>query len=394
MALRRFLPLALAVGMAAAVAAADPAAASAAPLQVTFPASTGPHAVGTVSLHLVQAGRPDPWVPGQTRELMVSLWYPAHDVDPYPVAPYMPAGAWASLEHNRGIPAGSVAVPRTAGHDGAPADRRPGGLPVVLYSPPSTGDRSVNTALVQDLASHGYLVVTVDHTYSDDEVEFPDGRVAQRVLPADQTDQQLADEVVQRDKDVRFVLDALTAIDHGANPDADHHPLPDGLRCGLDLSEVGMFGHSLGGATTAATMLDDPRITAGIDLDGSLYGPVVTAGLDRPVMLLAHQDKTRDTDPSWGPFWNASTGWKRDFQLLGSQHFSYSDAEVIYPQTAAVMGLTPAQLAGIVGTIDPARAITVESTYVDAFFDLHLRHHPEPLLDGPSARFPEMLFQP
>jgi hypothetical protein len=44
----------------------------------------------------------------------------------------------------------------------------PSGRPAGDPSPPSTGDRSVNTALVQDLASHGYLVVTVDHTYSDD----------------------------------------------------------------------------------------------------------------------------------------------------------------------------------------------------------------------------------
>ncbi|TCO65849.1 alpha/beta hydrolase family protein [Actinocrispum wychmicini] len=392
MELRRFLPLA--AGVAAVLATAVPATASTAPIQLTMPAPTGPDAIGTVSLHLVQAGRPDPWVPGQTRELMVSLWYPARHADRYPTVPYMTPGAWSSFEHNRGIPADSVVVPQTAGHDGAPVDRHPGGLPVILYSPPSTGDRAVNTALVQELASRGYLVATVDHTYSDDEVEFPDGRVAQRVLPNDQTLQQLTDEVAERDKDTRFLLDELTAIDHGANPDAERHPLPQGLCGALDLNRVGMFGHSLGGATTFATMLDDPRIKAGVDMDGTLFGPVVTAGLNRPAMLLAHQDKTRDTDPSWGPFWNASTGWKRDFQLQGSRHLSYSDAEVIFPQTASVMGLTPVQLAAIIGTIDPARAIKVQSSYVDAFFELHLRHHDEHLLDGPSPRFPEMLFQP
>ena len=67
---------------------------------------------------------------------------------------------------------------------------------------------------------------------------------------------------------------------------------------------------------------------------------------------------------------------------------------MIFPQTASLMGLTPAQLAGIIGTINPARAITVESTYVDSFFDQHLRHHNEPLLNGPSPRFPEMVFMP
>jgi dienelactone hydrolase len=387
--------MALAAGMAAALIAAVPATAATTPLQLTLPAPTGPHQIGTVSLHLVETGRPDPWVAGRTRELMITLWYPARHADRYPTAPYMEPGAWASFEHNRGIPADAVVVPQTAGRAGAPVDRRPGGLPVILYSPPSTGDRAVNTTLVEDLASRGYLVATIDHTYSDDEVQFPDGRVALRALPAQQTRQQFTDEIAERDKDARFVLDDLTAIDHGHNPDAEHRALPAGLRGALDLNRVGMFGHSLGGATTAQTMLDDTRIRAGINMDGGLaQSPVATAGLDRPFMLLASEGNTRDLIRDWGSFWNASTGWKRDFQLLGSRHFSYSDAEVVFPQTASAMGLTPDQLAAIIGTIDPARAITIESTYVDAFFDLHLRHHDEHLLDGQSTAFPEMLFQP
>lgn len=382
---RRLIPLALTAGMAAALAAAGPAAA--APLQLIIPVPTGPDPIGTVSLHLIQADRPDPFVAGRPRELMVSLTYPARHTDRYPLAPYMPAGAWASFEKNRGIPAGAI-VPATAAHDGAPVARQPGGLPVVLYSPPSGGDREVNTVLVQELASRGYLVATIDHTYSDDEVEFPDGRVVQRTLPAAQTLQQRADEVPERDKDARFVLDELTAIEQGHNPDADHHRLPDGLRGSLDLDRVGMFGHSLGGATTAATMLDDPRITAGINMDGTLFDPVATTGLNRPFMLLASAAKTGE-NPSWGPFRNASTGWKREFRLQGSLHFSYSDAEALFPQF-----MPPDQLQAIIGTIDPQRALTIQTAYVTSFFDLHLRHRDNHLLDGQSTQFPEMLFQP
>jgi len=389
---RRFLPLALTAGMAAAVVAAGPAVASTAPLQLTLPAPTGPDQIGTVSLHLVQAGRPDPWVSGRTRELMISLTYPARHADRHPVAPYMQAGAWQAFQES--ISLSSVLVPQTAAHEGAPVDGRPGGLPVILYSPPSGGDRSFNTVLVQDLASRGYAVVTVDHTYSDGEVEFPDGRVARRVLPENPSTELITADVAEREKDMRFVLDELTALDHGANPDAGHRALPEGVRGALNLGDVGMLGMSEGGATAAATMLDDSRIKAGIDLDGTLDGPVVTAGLDRPFMLLSAGDHSRDNDPSWASFWNASTGWKRDFQLLGSMHGSYFDGEVLFPQLAGALGLTPTKLANDIGTINPARAIRAESTYVDAFFDLHLRHHPEHLLNGPSPRFPEMVFVP
>jgi len=388
----RFLPLALTAGMVAAVVAAGPAGASTAPLQLTLPAPTGPDQIGTVSLHLVQAGRPDPYVPGRTRELMISLTYPARHADGYPVAPYMQAGAWEAFQQS--ISLSSVLVPQTAAHEGAPLDGHPGGLPVILYSPPSGGDRSFNTVLVQDLASRGYVVLTVDHTYSDGEVEFPDGRVARRVLPEDPTTELITTDVAERDKDMRFVLDELAALDRGANPDAEHRKLPDGLRGALNLNEVGMLGMSEGGSTAAATMLDDTRIKAGIDLDGTLHGPVVTAGLKRPFMLLSAGDHDRDDDPTWASFWNASTGWKRDFQLLGSMHGSYFDGEVLFPQLAGALGLTPTQLRNDIGTINPARAITTESAYVDAFFDQHLRHHPRHLLDGPSPRFPDMVFMP
>jgi dienelactone hydrolase len=394
--LRRLIPLAVTAGVAAALVAAGPAVASTAPVQLTFPVPSGPERIATVSLHLVQTGRADPWVPGRTRELMISLTYPARHADRYPSAPYMQAGAWASLVQSLGIPLGSALVATTAAHEGAPVERPTGGLPVILYSPPSGGDRTYNTAVVQNLASRGYLVATVDHTYSDDEVEFPDGRVATRVLPDPGvvTTQQLADEVAERDRDMRFVLDELTAIKHGANPDADHRRLPEGLRAALNLNKVGMLGMSLGGATAAATMLDDPRITAGIDMDGTLFGPVVTTGLNRPVLLLSNAEHNRDDDPSWAQFWSHSSGWKRDFRLSGSTHGSFFDGEIVFPQLAGLLGLTPARLATLIGTIDPARAIAVESTYVDAFFDQHLRHHSEHLLDGPSPRFPEMVFVP
>ena len=54
----------------------------------------------------------------------------------------------------------------------------------------------------------------------------------------------------------------------------------------LDLHAVGMFGFSLGGATAAAAMLVDPRLRAGVDLDGSIYGPVARLGLARPFLLM------------------------------------------------------------------------------------------------------------
>ena len=76
---------------------------------------------------------------------------------------------------------------------------------------------------------------------------------------------------------------------------------------------------------------------------------------------------------------------------LSAEASKSSSAWFAFPQTASVMGLTPKQLSGIIGSIDPARAITIEEAYVGSFFDLHLRDRDNHLLDGPSANFPEMV---
>src|SRR6201995_1331703 len=161
--------------------------------RLTLPAPTGPYQVGTTSLHLIDRGRPNPWAASPAyRELMVSVWYPARDTRRYPRAPQMLPGAAAHFGSADGaaaqlynVPAGSVdwAATLTSGHTGAPAARA-GAFPVVLYSPGAGEDRTWGTTLVQDLASRGYVVVTIDAPYDSSEVEFPGGRVVDSVLTA------------------------------------------------------------------------------------------------------------------------------------------------------------------------------------------------------------------
>jgi len=153
-----------------------------------------------------------------------------------------------------------------------------------------------------------------------------------------------------------------------------------------------MFGWSIGGATAAGAMFADQRNDAGIDMDGTLYGPVVTGGLDRPFVLMSSQDHGRDNDPSWAGFWAVQRGFKLDLKLLNSQHTSYSDGEALYPQVAPLIGLPPDQQAQQIGTVDPARAVAAERAYIQAFFDRTLQHRDGHLLAGPSPLFPEIQF--
>jgi dienelactone hydrolase len=405
---------ALAVGTAPAQAApAQTAPAAHSLVRVHLPTPTGPDAVGTTELHLVQHGRPDPWKSGQTRQIMASIFYPARDARRFPLAHQMAPGAAAGFDafNTTGVPPGTVdwAATRTAAHLGAPVDRGRRPRPVVLYSPGVGDPRTWGTTLVEDLASRGYIVVTVDHTYDATAVQFPDGHVAKSVFPAilaggPPTPAFFRKVVRAREDDTRFVLDELGALDAGADPDAEHRPLPPGLRGALDLHRIAMFGQSGGGFTALQTMYDDPRVKAAIDMDGQLsyssddndgtdLSSVAEHGLRKPFLLMGSQAGGRHAadNRSWAALWNASRGWHRDLYLTGSGHGSYTDGEALLPQIARRVTLPPGVLAGI-GSVDPAAAVAANRAYVAAFFDRWLRHRDDGLLDGPSARFPQMTF--
>ena len=133
-----------------------------------------------VAAERTDTSRPDPWAAGvDARELMVSLWYPATASDG-PRARYLtPAESELHLTSRdiTGVPLGVLSTVRThAVYDAEPTGR-PGGLPLVVLSPGFTNSRGALTGLAEDLASHGYVVAGIEHTYESYGTEFPDGRV-------------------------------------------------------------------------------------------------------------------------------------------------------------------------------------------------------------------------
>ncbi|MFI0168855.1 alpha/beta hydrolase family protein [Streptomyces sp. NPDC017095] len=352
------------------------------PAQLTLPAPTGPHLVGTVPLHLVDTSRPDPVTgPGHHRELMASVWYPARRTEDLPHAPWMADGALRAFLTDVGFPIDPALGPLTAGRIGAPVHRTGDRLPVILYSHGSGSHRSDHTIMVQELASHGYAVVTVDHTY-DTFTEFPDGRV---LTPGDVP-------MFPKDyaADLRFLLDCVEELAAGRNPDVDGKPLPPGLLGALDPRCIGAFGWSKGGTATALTMLADRRVRAGLGIDGPMQ-PTITANLDRPFMMMSAVF-TRAAMPDVATFWTHLRGWRLDIQADGAIHQSYGDNATLVPQAGRMLGMTDQQVQDMIGTLVPARSVRIQQAYPLAFFDLHLRHRRGHLLDGPSAAFPEVRF--
>jgi hypothetical protein len=247
--------------------------------------------------------------------------------------------------------------------------------------------RSVSMALM----ARRDLVVAIDHTYDADQVEFPDGRVETFAITGDIDDALIAKTLAVRTADTRFVLDQLTAINAGHNPDAERRRLPPTLTGAFHLPRTGMIGHSLGGATAAAALRADHRLRAGVNLDGSLLAPATT-GTDRPFLLFGSDPGPGPEDPSWDQFWNSQRGWRRELTLTGCTHTSFTDLETLLPQAAPALGITPSQITQAIGTLDPHTAIHTQRTYIRAFLDLHLRHHDNHLLQASSPRYPQIRF--
>ena len=335
-------------------------------------------------MRLEDTSRPDPWAAGvSTRELMVSLWYPATPSDG-PTARYMtPAESSLNLSGHgvTGVPLDALSMVRThAVSDAAPAGRQRG-LPLVVLSPGFTNPRSTLTALAEDLASHGYIAAGIDHTYESYATTFPDGRVA-TCLAREAPRRDRGEKVMAvRAADVSFVLDELTGA-HAAWRGG-------GL---IDPSRIAMAGHSIGGAAAIAAMLADSRVRTGVDMDGRTHsripgdGPDSGNGLSRPFLFLGKQATCTPGGggiaPTWERDWKLLTGWKRWLVVAGAVHASFND-----------LGLVADQLGvGIDAELPGARALDITRAYVRAFVDQHLRGEPQALLEEPSPRYPEVSF--
>jgi hypothetical protein len=173
--------------------------------------------------------------------------------------------------------------------------------------------------------------------------------------------------------------------------------LPSRLTRGMDLNRIGMFGHSAGGFTAANVMDTDPRIKAGVDMDGTLEYTVVPDGttmsqvalhgLQQPFLLIGSSSAADGSDihrePSWASFWQHQSGWKADITMNDSEHHTLTDFEALLPQLAGKVSTET--LNGDLGLVDAHKAVAADRALVDSFFDRFLKGCDDHLLDGRGA---------
>lgn len=333
-----------------------------------LPAPTGNRLVGTRTLHLKDTSRPDPWKPDTDfRELMATIWYPA----------LLPSGREAPFMSAQVSTAafGTDALSTVRTHATIDAVPLPGQRPLVVLSPGFGMSRVSLTALAEDLASKGYLVAALDHTY-EAVVEFPGGRLEPCLNCTGQGD---ADVVRSRVKDIRFLLDRLTGPASGF---------------AVDCSRIAVVGHSIGGASAVEIAGEDSRVAAAVNMEGTFFTPPPTRPLAKPVLLMGAQWPTAGGTPAanWADRWAGFADWKRWLSVPTAGHMSFSDAHWLYEQFDLTKVIPPSLAPALFGTVSGERATEITRAYAGAFLDLRLRGVPSTLLDEPSPAFPEVGF--
>ncbi|KAJ0107125.1 hypothetical protein J7T55_014655 [Diaporthe amygdali] len=351
-----------------------------------LPPTPGPFPVGTVSLELVDDSRIDPLAPSpQNRELMISLFYPTsvtavHDKN-ISFAPVFSPQTAEIFDNYAGVPTGTAASIISRSYLNAPlVDSE---LPILIFGHGLGGTHLIYTAQVENLASQGWIVAAVDHTYDAIIVEFPDGRLVPSNVPAD-PDLNYVELVLEtRVADVKFVLDSLkNSTTLGKIPGLEN------CNTKLKTDTAGIFGHSLGGATAAQAMANYSTFTCGANFDGSMFGPVVDLGLEKPFVQIAAQNHTRENDETWAEFWEHLDSFKRQFNVNGTVHVSFSDLTIYRDLLGDKF---PMEEADLYGSIAGERLLQIETDFMDAFFGFCMKGQDAGRLDQlVDSKFPEV----
>lgn len=357
-----------------------------------FPTPRGPFGIGTLTYHWVDTNRAEIYTadPGDRRELMVQIWYPAEPGQSGDRARYLDESATLAplarllrlpeffFDHLKFVETNAVPNPPAAG--GAAR------FPVLIFSHGRGGYRQHITFLIEELVSHGYIVAAIDHPYAAAAVAFPDGRVVE--FDPRMVERKFVGAMIPfLAEDAIFTLDRLVALDR-----SDENGILTGR---LDLQHAGIFGVSLGGEVGAEACRLDLRLRACLIMDVWMPPDVVASGLHQPAMWISRDAATMrlegwteadiaETQDTMRKVFEGLTGDGYFVREPGMFHTDFSDASLLSPFSAWL---------GFTGPIDPERARRLISDFSLAFFERHLKGASADLLDRPSQSYAEVLFE-
>ncbi len=382
----------------------------------------GPFGIGRITYHWTDSSRAEFLLTDvkARRELMVDVWFPAQRANDRLGATYLPdlprlQRVLGDSALRREFAPASAAIEagllRSHATVGALPTCPTRGCPLLIFSHGGGVDRSFYSSQYEDLASNGYIIAVIAHTYDTHLVVFPDERVV-RAAPAfrdtlrsdsalprwrRQWETELRSQAYVRSvidvevEDIRFVIDQLSRYARDVR-------LRTPFLRRVDLERIGALGHSAGGESAAFACQVDARLKACLNQDGVMRNLPFSRDasgrtMNQPFMYmrrsyspprlsdneLASMEMTRAEADSL--FHAIATGqddllsdmssgaYRVTLKLPGVSHMSYSDEPLI--EAAQDSGKTAvARL-----------ALTIIEKYTRAFFDKTLLGRNETVLD-------------
>lgn len=382
----------------------------------SLPKPSGQYKIGSSEFLLKDDSRPEIFSLNKddSREILVRVWYPAHnlakDAKPLPLWGKNTKQIGTALADYLNFPKelmNFLALVPSNSYSDAPVLETKTKFPVVVFSHGYTpGFLAQNSAQMEELASHGYVVFSVGHFYESIINITPDNRVIlydkarrgrifagstksallyaeysraktkaekSKIAKQIQSDQSLTKESLKIwTDDMIFALDEIERMNAGKSVRI--------FKNKLDLENIGIMGMSFGGATAGQLCLKDKRCRAGISLDGFQFGDTIAEPLGKPFMFLQAETGANGVNR------DVYEDSKADSYFLiidGARHQNFTDFSIFASLD---------RNKGFLGEIDGKQMVEIMNRYVLAFFDKYLRGKNSELLMQKPKEFKEVEF--
>jgi predicted dienelactone hydrolase len=360
----------------------------------TIPTPSGPYQVGTRIYELTDPARKEIYSgKDEARRFMIQVWYPS-EIDPSDeLAPWMSkaeifAPAIATQIDMPSFFLDHLALVRIPAYKESKIALSDQAYPVILFSHGWNGFNAQNTSQALELASHGYVVIGIQHTYGAVITVFNDGTVAKNnpsALPAGApTEEYETAAHILSDQwagDMGFTL-GLMQLENN-DPSSPFHTL-------LDLERVGVYGHSTGGGAAIQFCGTDTRCKSLLGMDPFMRPvsyEVIDGGVPQPSFFMFSQRWADDVDSRNNELFNKFyPNVKQPLGVIsidGTSHYDFADLPLLSP-------LAP-QL-GLKGPINGKRVTTIINDYLLSFFDMTLKGETTSLFENQSQKYKEVKF--
>lgn len=367
-----------------------------------LPEPSGNYPIGITYLSFTDQNRPEIFTsdPTDKREITVKTWYPAEPVENAKLAPYIRNAEEIVPIFN--LPTSIINI-KTHSKLDLSFSQAQETFPVLLFSHGWGEHFSQNTVLMEELASHGYIVFSIAHHYEAKFSFYPDGHF----IAIDDSSERFLEIMDEQRNPEAFVVfkkmqnaksyeeqeavfrqsnelmpkllvegpriwadDISFLIDELENMNQDNSIFSGKM----NLEQIGVFGMSMGGIASGQVCIVDKRVMAGINMDGGIYGDFLDTKISQPFMFMS-SERYLGYDNIFSDHVNNSV---YTITIHGADHYNFHDLSILDPSSDRL------------GEIDGYRMLKIINDYTLAFFNKYLKGIDSELLNGPSSEYPEV----